>query len=160
MVRAQGQSMTAVLDLLAARDALRELIALEDESLERYQATGDKLEELETKVALESFRAEHAGAGRELRGFLEQRQSLAPSVAPSAEPLEGKNPILQPPPDERMVLTDLSRMERELEAAYVGLLERGDIEPSLRELLERVLAQARARATWIDDQLLAANNRA
>ncbi|HEY3667737.1 MAG TPA: ferritin-like domain-containing protein [Polyangiaceae bacterium] len=152
--------MTAVLDLLAARDALRELIALEEEGLERYQAAGDKLEELDTKVALESFRVEHAGAGRELRGFLEQRQSFTPSVAPSAEPLEGKNPILQPPPDERMALTGLSRLERELEAAYVGLLERGDIEPSLRELLERVLAQARARATWIDDQLLAENNRA
>ncbi len=151
--------MTVVSEILGANDVLRELIGREHEVVSHYDSAADQLEQLETKVALDSFRAQHAQHAKALGDELEQRQSLAPAAPAGALPPPAQDPILWEPPDEREALKELRRMERMLEDGYLLLLERGDIETPLRELVERILAEQRSCTTWLEDHLLLDQNR-
>lgn len=139
--------------LVAALDALLEL---DYDASEAYKAAVERMDDETDKAQLRSFLADHERHTVELEPII-SRLGGTPSKGPHVKQwlTKGKVVILGLA-GPRAVLLAMKTNEEDTNTAYERMLQRDDIPPDVRPILERNLADEWRHKAWLEARLGAA----
>jgi rubrerythrin len=133
---------------------LRQLVHLDFDAIEAYQAAIERVRDDDAKVTLSEFKGDFErhvqDVGEQLRGLGED-----PPEGPDAKRLitEGKVVIAGLVGGDRAILSAMRSNEEDTNTAYERASARDDLSPELQLLLRRNLEDARRHRGWIEQRL-------
>jgi uncharacterized protein (TIGR02284 family) len=132
---------------------LHQLIELDFDAVEAYQAAIDRLKDTEAKQALSGFKRDHE---RHVQEVGEQLRLLGgePPTGPDLKRVltQGKVVIASVMGD-RAILSAMKTNEDDTNTAYERVTSRNDLQPPLLTLLRRNLEDERRHRTWIEQRI-------
>jgi uncharacterized protein (TIGR02284 family) len=132
---------------------LEQLIELDYDAVEAYQAAIDRLEDTDTRAQLRDFQSDHVRHTRDLGAILRQ-SGREPPQGPDAKRMltEGKVKIAALAGD-KAVLLAMKTNEDDTNTAYERAVNNDVVPPQIKELLRACLADERRHRAWIENQI-------
>ena len=132
---------------------LKQLIELEYDALEAYQAAIDRLDDANFKSSFEGFRTDHQRHVTELDGAMRQLGGEPPQSGDIKRVLAKGKVVIGALVGDRAVLMAMKTNEDDTNTAYERACKRDDIPGHLRTMFERNLADERRHRAWIEQTL-------
>ena len=132
---------------------LNQLLELEYDALEAYQAAIDRLDDATFKTSFESFRGDHQRHVNELDGALRSFGETPPTGGDVKKVLAKGKVLIGALIGDRAVLMAMKTNEDDTNTAYERVVKRDDVPSHLRVIFERALADERRHRAWIEQQL-------
>jgi uncharacterized protein (TIGR02284 family) len=134
-------------------EALDALLELDYDAIEAYKAAIDRLDDSNDKAQLRSFLADHQRHVSELRPLI-TRLGGSPSEGPDLKQWLTKGKVvIMGLAGNRAVLLAMKTNEDDTNTAYERVVKRDDLEPAVREILEKNLSDERRHREWIEGRL-------
>lgn len=128
---------------------LQNLISLDYDAAEAYQAAIDSLQNPQYKQALSDFKEDHLRHTREL-SVIVQELGLQPPTGPDAKLALAKGKVVMTGiMGDSKILTAMKTNEEDTNTAYERALNHKDLKPEARDAVERGLADERRHRDWI-----------
>jgi uncharacterized protein (TIGR02284 family) len=135
-------------------DALDGLIELGLDATEAYEVAVERIEDLDDKDALRSFRDDHERQVRELQSLVSELGGI-PSTAPDFKRVLTKGKVaLGSLVGDRLVLLALKSNEEDMLVAYGRLIAHADVTTHGRDLLRRGLEDERRHHAYFERRLI------
>lgn len=136
-------------------EVLDALLELDYDAIEAYKAAVDRLDDEDDKAQLRTFMADHQRHVSELRPLV-IRLGGRPAEGPDVKQwlTKGKVVIMGLAGD-RAVLLAMKTNEDDTNTAYERAVQRDDLDPDVRAVLERNLSDERRHREWIEARLAA-----
>jgi uncharacterized protein (TIGR02284 family) len=132
---------------------LCDLIELDFDAIEAYQAAIDRLDDFMTQQQLRAFMADHERHVRELSEFVGRTGTVAPTKGDFKRILTKGKVVIGQLVGDRGILMAMKSNEDDTNRAYEQAVRRHDLSTELRELLQRNLSDERRHRAWIEDRL-------
>lgn len=134
-------------------DTLKELIELDYDAVEAYDAAIKRLECEEYKKNLRSFREDHQRHISELSALLQKKQ-ITPPTEPSAKQWLAKGKVvLANLIGDNTILLAMKTNEDDTNKAYENILNHNGRWEESVEILDKGLADEQRHRSWIEQQL-------
>lgn len=138
-------------------DAVKDLIELEYDAIEAYNSAIDKLENINYKNNLSTFREDHKRHVRELSDFL-KKQGKTPPTGPTGKQWITKGKVvLANLLGDNTILKAMSSNEEDTNDAYKRMNERKDKHAELQSILKKGLEDEIRHKRWLDEILESVN---
>lgn len=133
--------------------ALKDLVSLDYDAVEAYEAAINRVEDEEYKKTLESFKKDHLRHIEELSEFLKNNNETPPT-GPSPKSLltQGKV-VLANLVSEKMILRAMRSNEIDTNTAYGRINNYDDIPQELKGTLSRDLQDEKRHLAWLEKVL-------
>lgn len=132
---------------------LCDLIELDFDAIEAYQAAVDRLDDFMTQQQLRAFMADHERHVRELSEFVSRSGAAPPTKGDFKRILTKGKVVIGQLVGDRGILMAMKSNEDDTNRAYEHAVRRHDLSTELRELLQRNLSDERRHRAWIEDRL-------
>jgi len=135
-------------------NAVRELVELDYDAVEAYDAAINRLENTSYKSKLREFRADHERHIKELSALLLQHNEKIPE-GPSAvkQWLAKGKVVLANLVGDKTILTAMKSNEDDTNAAYEKMNQHKEMWLEAREVLQRGLADEQRHKEWLEDTI-------
>lgn len=130
--------------------ALKDLVELEYDTVEAYQAAINRIESEEYLDKLREFKKDHLRHITELTNYLQKVGETAPTGADLKSLLTQGKVVIMELRGDKGVLLAMKSNEEETNRAYERLNEFENISPEVKELLERNLQDERRHFAWLN----------
>jgi uncharacterized protein (TIGR02284 family) len=130
-------------------DTLNNLIELDYDAVEAYQAAVDKLNDPTSKQAFASFQNDHERHVTELSAVVRQLGGTPPEKADMKAILTQGKVILGSLMGDKSILQAMKSNEDDTNTAYERASARSDLAPETADVLSRGLADERRHREWI-----------
>ena len=140
-------------------DALKDLIELDYDAVEAYEAAVNRLHNQELKEKLNIFKADHEWHIQELANVLKKR-----NIAPPSGPSVGKQwltkgkVILANLIGDNSILRAMLSNELETNTAYERVFLREDMWPEAKDIIRRSFEDEKRHKKWLENTILEENN--
>jgi len=132
-------------------DALKELVELDYAAVEAYETAIERLDSIEYKEKLKSFKQMHQNHIREMSALLRDKNEDAPQGPPALKHLLTKGKvILANIVGDNAILRAMKSNEIDTNTAYERMNDRNDIWPEAEDILRRGLADERMHKEWLE----------
>lgn len=132
---------------------LKNLIELDFDAVEAYQAAIARLEDRSSRETLADFMNDHLRHTRDLSEVVHQMGGVPPKGGDFKRVLTKGKVVIGNIIGDRGVLMAMKSNEDDTNAAYERVVKRTDLSPDLLDLLQRNLADERRHRAWIVDRL-------
>jgi uncharacterized protein (TIGR02284 family) len=132
---------------------LCDLIELDFDAIEAYQAAIDRLEDFMVQQQMRAFMADHERHVRDLSGIVEAAGVTAPTKGDFKRVLTKGKVVMGQIVGDRGILMAMKSNEDDTNQAYEQAVRRHDLSVDTRDLLQRNLADERRHRAWIEDRL-------
>lgn len=132
---------------------LCDLIELDYDAIEAYQAAIDRLEDFMVQQQMRAFMADHERHVRELSEIVRAQGGEAPTGGDFKRVLTKGKVVIGNLVGDRGILMAMKSNEDDTNQAYEHAVRRHDLTTELREVLQRNLADERRHRAWIEDRL-------
>jgi rubrerythrin len=132
---------------------LRSLVHLELDAIEAYRAAIGKLDDVECKIHLDQFMHDHERHVEELSAALIVLGETPPTGGDARRIVTKGKVILGDLLGDEWIMKAVASNEDATGEAYELALERTDLSPTARSVIERALADERRHAAWIELRL-------
>lgn len=132
---------------------LCDLIELDFDAIEAYQASIDRLEDFMVQQQMRAFLADHERHVRELTTVVESLGGSAPTKGDFKRVLTKGKVVIGQIAGDRGILMAMKSNEDDTNQAYEQAARRHDLPADTRDLLQRNLADERRHRAWIEDRL-------
>ena len=132
---------------------LCDLIELDYDAIEAYQAAIDRLEDFMVQQQMRAFMADHERHVRDLSDIVEGTGGSAPTKGDFKRVLTKGKVVIGQVVGDRGILMAMKSNEDDTNQAYEQAVRRHDLPPETRDLLQRNLADERRHRAWIEDRL-------
>jgi rubrerythrin len=147
--------MVTIVGLQASfKNAVIDLIELEYDAVEAYEAAINRLENQNYKTKLQEFKADHDRHIKELSKLVEHHDETAPNGPSSKQWLTKGKVILANLISDEAVLRAMRSNEIDTNAAYDRLSDYDDIWPDAKDLIARAFADEKRHKAWLDATLM------
>ena len=133
--------------------ALKDIISLDYDAVEAYEATINRLENEEHKKILESFKKDHQRHIEELSAFLKKRNDTSPTGASLKSLLTQGKVLLANMIGDKMILRAMRSNEIDTNTAYGRINNDDDIPEEIRDTLRHDLQDEKKHLSWIEKTL-------
>ena len=133
--------------------ALKNLVSLDYDAVEAYQAAIDRMEDEEYKKALESFKQDHLRHIEEISEFLRKHNETPPEGPSSKSLLTQGKVVLAKLVSERMILRAMRSNEIDTNTAYGRINNYEEIPDEIRGALKRDLQDEKRHLVWLEKTL-------
>lgn len=135
-------------------DAVKDLIELDYDAAEAYEAAIDRLENEDFKAQLTAFKNDHKRHANVFSNFLRQHDQIDIHEGPSVKQWVTKGKvILSSLVGDKTILRALISNEIDTNTAYERLLYHDDIPMDAIQLAQQGLADERRHKQWLEDTL-------
>jgi uncharacterized protein (TIGR02284 family) len=135
-------------------ELIQKLIRLEYDAIGAYQAAIDRVELEGNPLALQGFAADHERHLQELSNALRELGQAPPQQGDFKGVLAKGAVLATSRLGDRAVLTAMKRNEEHTNRAYDEVLSRADLDPKLREVVERNLWDEQRHWAWFDERIV------
>lgn len=132
---------------------LCDLIELDYDAIDAYQAAVERLEDFLTQQQLRAFLADHERHVRELTAHVTSAGATAPTGGDLKRVLTRGKVVIGQLVGDRGILMAMKSNEDHTNHGYEQALRRHDLSTDQRELLQRNLSDERRHRAWIEDCL-------
>ncbi len=132
---------------------LCDLIELDFDAIEAYQAAVDRLQDFMVQQQLRAFMADHERHVRELSEIVRGQGGEAPTKGDFKRVLTKGKVVIGNLVGDRGILMAMKSNEDETNQAYEQAVRQHDLTSEVREVLQRNLADERRHRAWIEDRL-------
>lgn len=129
------------------------LIELDFDAIEAYQAAVDRLDDFMTQQQMRAFMADHERHVRELSEFVTRLGAQPPTTGDFKRVLTKGKVVIGQLVGDRGILMAMKSNEDDTNRAYEQAVRRHDLTTELRETLQRNLSDERRHRAWIEDRL-------
>ena len=134
-------------------DALNNLIALDFDAIEAYEAAINRLENASYAEQLRQFRGDHERHTRDLSPIVRERGENPTTKANMQSLLTQGKVVLGNIKGDKGILQAMKSNEDQTNAAYENAVNRADLSPHILGVLQRNLADERRHREWIEGRL-------
>lgn len=134
-------------------DLLNDLIQLDFDAIEAYEAAVSRLEDATSKEQLRQFMDDHERHTRELKALVQELGGQPAQKADIKYILTKGKVIIGNIAGDSGILQAMKTNEDETNKAYEQAAARSDVPPKIHEVLQRNLADERRHRTWIEARL-------
>lgn len=136
-----------------AEDLLKNLISLDYDAAEAYQAAVSRLQDAACKQNLENFRQDHIRHTQNLGKFLIQL-GKTPPTGPDAKMFLTKGKVVMADLfGDKAILTAMKTNEDDTNTAYERAVNHKDITIEMRQILQENLQDERRHREWIENKI-------
>ncbi|MBX3471521.1 MAG: PA2169 family four-helix-bundle protein, partial [Planctomycetes bacterium] len=132
---------------------LCDLIELDFDAIEAYQAAVDRLEDFMVQQQLRAFMADHERHVRELSEIVRGQGGEPPTKGDFKRVLTKGKVVIGNLVGDRGILMAMKSNEDDTNQAYEQAVRRHDLTTEVREVLQRNLSDERRHRAWIEDRL-------
>lgn len=132
---------------------LCDLIALDHDAIEAYQAAVDRVQDYMVQQQLRAFMADHERHVRELSDLVRAHGGTPPAGGDFKRVLTKGKVVIGNLMGDRGILMAMRSNEEDTNQAYDQANRRTDLPADVREVVQRGLADERRHRAWIDDRL-------
>jgi uncharacterized protein (TIGR02284 family) len=132
---------------------LCDLIELDYDAIDAYQASIDRLEDFMVQQQMRAFMADHERHVRDLTALVEAIGGDAPTKGDFKRVLTKGKVVIGQIVGDRGILLAMKSNEDDTNQAYEQAVRRHDLPAETRDLLQRNLADERRHRAWIEDRL-------
>ncbi len=133
-------------------DALKDLIELDYDAVEAYDAAINRLENQDFKEKLNIFKADHEWHIQELSSILKKRNIQPPSGPSTGKQWLAKGKVvLANLIGDTIILRAMISNELDTNTAYERISLRDDIWPEASDIIRRGLADERRHKKWLEN---------
>ena len=136
-------------------DMLNNLIALDFDAIDAYEAAINRLENATDKAQLRQFMGDHERHTQELGDIVRDLGSTPTMKGDIKSVLTQGKVVLGNLMGDRGILQAMKSNEADTNTAYERAAARDDLPPHVREVLQRNLADERRHRAWIEARLAA-----
>lgn len=133
--------------------ALKQLIELDYDAIEAYDAAINRLESENYKSVLKGFKADHQRHINEISKFLEDRQEVPPSGPTLKRVLTQGKVVLANLIGDKTILRAMRSNEIDTNTAYGRITNYEDTPSEIQEILKRGLLDEKRHLAWIEQTL-------
>lgn len=130
--------------------ALKDLIELDFDAIEAYEAAINRLEKAEYKAKLTAFKGDHENHVRDVTQLLQQRQIEAPTGPCGKQWLTKGKVILANMMGDEAILGAMLSNEQDTNTAYERMNSHDDKWPESATILMRGLADEKKHKAWLE----------
>lgn len=134
-------------------DLLNDLIQLDFDAIEAYEAAINRLAETTSKEQLRQFMGDHERHTRELKPLVQELGGQPAQQADIKRVLTKGKVIISNMAGDSGILHAMKTNEDDTNSAYERAVARNDVPPKIHEVLQRNLADERRHRTWIETRL-------
>jgi rubrerythrin len=135
-------------------DALKELIELDYDAVEAYEAAINRLENKEYKSQLTNFRDDHKRHVKELSALMKKHNEEAPTGPDMSKQWLAKGKVvLANMVGDKTILAAMKTNEDDTNTAYERLCKHKERWDDAMDILNRGLADEKTHRAWIEKQL-------
>lgn len=132
---------------------VKDLIELDYDAIEAYEAAMERVENVAYKAQLTAFRDDHRRHVAELTQFLVNMGEKAPLQGDIKRVLTKGKVVLGGLIGDRAILVAMKTNEDDTNTAYERATQRNDVQAELMAMFTRNLADERRHRAWIEQQL-------
>jgi len=132
---------------------LNQLIELDFDAIEAYQAAVERIEAVADRTQLQWFMGDHERHVRELTAFVQQMGETPATKADIKQVLTKGKVVIAGLLGDRAILMAMKTNEDDTNTAYERAVRRNDLPIAVRTVLERNLADERRHRSWIEARL-------
>jgi uncharacterized protein (TIGR02284 family) len=130
-------------------DLLSDLIQLEHDAKDAYQAAIDRIENADFRTELAAFREDHLRHIEELGGLMAEMGREAPQEGDMKSLLTKGKVVLAGLIGDKAILQAMKTNEDDTNTAYERAARKDDASPEAHAVFERALADERRHRDWI-----------
>jgi uncharacterized protein (TIGR02284 family) len=130
-------------------DALNNLIALDFDAIEAYEAAINRLQNATYREHLRTFRDDHERHTRDLSALVREFGATPTAQASMKSLLTQGRVVLGNIMGDKGILQAMAANEEESNKAYEQAVQRDDLSPRMREVLQQNLADERRHRAWM-----------
>lgn len=134
-------------------DAVKELIELDYEAVEAYEAAINRLENSDYKAQLEKFKQDHQEHISKLSDALQQNNEAAPTGPSAKQYLTQGKVILANIFGDKAILMAMRSNETDTNTAYERMSTRNDIKEIFEPLIQQGLADEKRHKAWLEEAI-------
>lgn len=134
-------------------DTLNNLIELDFDAIEAYQAAIDRLDDGTAKEQLRQFMGDHQRHTRELGEIVRELGGTPPTQGDFKRYLTKGKVVLAEIAGDKGILQAMKSNENDTNTAYERALQRNDIQSRAQNVLQRNLEDERRHRAWIEERL-------
>lgn len=134
-------------------DAVSDLIELDYDAIEAYNAAIEKLENGNYKDKLRIFRDDHKRHVQEFSDFLKSQGKMPPAGPSGKQWITKGKVVLAQLLGDNTILKAMSSNEEDTNEAYRRMYERKDKHPDTEKILKKGLEDESKHKAWIDEIL-------
>ena len=135
------------------KELLKDLIELDFDAIEAYQAAIDRLETQDYKIRLQEFMEDHERHTRDLSIFLQEMCEEAPTKGNMKRILTKGKVLISQIMGDRGMLMAMKDNEEDTNTAYERAASRNNISTPLTMILEKNLADERRHRSWLESTI-------
>jgi uncharacterized protein (TIGR02284 family) len=132
---------------------LEQLIELDYDAMDAYEAAVDRLQSPESRAQMIAFRDDHARHVRDLGTILRQSGREPPTGPDAKRSLVQGKVVIAGLMGDKAVLMAMTGNEDDTNTAYERCVSNDIVPSQVRETLRACLADERRHRAWIEDQL-------
>lgn len=136
-------------------DALNNLIALDFDAIDAYEAAINRMENVTEKEQLRQFRNDHERHTRDLADIVRKLGGTPNTQGDMKSILTQGKVVLGNLMGDNGILKAMKTNEDDTNAAYEHALSRDDLTPPIQDVLQRNLNDERRHRSWIESRLAA-----
>jgi uncharacterized protein (TIGR02284 family) len=130
-------------------EALKNLIELDFNAIEAYEAAVERLDDATTRQTMMAFMADHERHTQVLRQVVFQMGGEVPAKGDFKRVLTKGKVVIGEIIGDRGILMAMKSNEDDTNAAYENAAARTDVDSELQQILDRNLADERRHRAWI-----------
>lgn len=134
-------------------DAIIDLVELEYDAVEAYEAAIERIENIVYKTQLRSFRDDHNRHLGELRNFLENLGLKTPKGPDAKKWLTKGKTILAGLVGDKAILHAMDSNEIDTNIAYHRMIKRKDLDDEIKLIIDRAYEDEKKHKQWIENTL-------
>ena len=134
-------------------ELLENLIQLDYDAIEAYQAAIDRIEDPQSRQSLSEFKADHERHTQNLGMYLRDLGETPPKNGDMKSILTKGKVVLAGLVSDKAILKAMKSNEDDTNTAYSQALERTDLAADVMQTLKENLADERRHRTWIEQRL-------
>jgi uncharacterized protein (TIGR02284 family) len=135
------------------KSILHQLIELDYDAAEAYQAAIDRLKDTDAKLALAGFKRDHERHVQEVGAQLEAMGGEPPRGPDLKRVLTEGKVVIAGMMGDRAILIAMKSNEDDTNTAYERVTSRNDLSPELLLLLRKNLEDERRHRSWIEQRV-------
>lgn len=134
-------------------ETLNNLIELDFDAVEAYQAAIDRLDDVTAKEQLRQFMGDHQRHTRDLSEIVRELGGTPPTQGDFKRFLTKGKVVIAELAGDKGILQAMKSNEDDTNTAYERALKRNDVQPRAQDVLQRNLEDERRHRAWIEERL-------